>query len=178
MNLFGCIATFVWLIIEGHWSVLFILTLFVLFGHWLLGFSLLIGMVFAVPGMSAMESGERIKAASFFCATIITRVVVLSLWAYFIFNLFSAKIPDNQLLTCFVIFCATVGSVVYLAIKNSDDPDDPSKGVALITQLGCLAALSTWYFFQNENYHLYIFPIIILIGEVLNCGVLYKNRNY
>lgn len=167
LNSVGGIVAVVWIMIEGQWSILFLSGGFVFFGHWILGFGLLISMIFAYPGIKASESGSSIVASVLMLLTSITRVTILSLWVYAVFQVFHSKLPEEKILTCLIIYYSSTTAVVFLAVKNSNDPNDPSKLVAMFTQIGCMISLVTWYFMPDKNYFLFVFPVFQLIGELL-----------
>ena len=167
LNWIGGIGSVIWCVINGKWLVLFASLLGVVFGFMLLGFALLIPLVFAIPLVNSDGQGSKTVTGVLMFLLCVTRVTILSAWAFLVFKLFHGLLPDDRIIVCIIVFLQVSGAINHLAKKNSNDEDDPSRLLAAISSVGCLFSLITWYFFPVANYHLFIYPTLQLLGECI-----------
>ncbi len=122
LNFAGGIVSAIWLIILGDWGLVLIGVVGSLIASFLIGFVLMIGLIFAIPAMKFGEKGYRIPALIFGFLSQVVTVAIISFWCLYVFSLFLQNATvDNWIPFAILSYAIATTPFNFLASKEQDN---------------------------------------------------------
>lgn len=169
LNIFGALASGIWLAILGNWSLLGTGLGMLFLGGFGLGFAMMPGLLFATPGAALLERGNKLGYVLLFLNIVYT-FLVLSAWCSFIIFTFAkaggyhAKIPS-----LIWAYGVATGPIVWLA--RQDNGNSFSTASTFFLEISCVIAIIMTYLTKPDLINIsIIFGISMSICAALQFG--------
>lgn len=144
LNVFGGVASAIWLGASGEWSAVGIGLGAIFFGAIAISLLMIPGIIFAVPAVKAFDSGNITLAKILTALSLSYTFGIFSLWGYFVYLYFIENIPwDLRFPGVVWSYAVVTASVGFLASKERDNPH--SQTSAAIFSLTCIIAMFVAY---------------------------------
>jgi len=169
LNIFGGIASGIWLVILGEWGGIGAGLLAGIFGAFLCSVLLLPGLLVSVPAIFMMNKGGILKALGFLIGMVglFWTYIVMSGWGMFSFDYFMARADSDSRIPYLIwAYGVAIGPWTYMASK---EVDDYSLFSVFFLQVAAATSIVTIGFSDMSAMVIFLtFAGIMLIGYVLN----------
>ena len=142
LNLFGDVASGIWLAVLGEWGAIGYGIVAIVFSGFLLGFAFAPSMLIAMPGVKLAERGYRAPMYFFGFLSRGYDTMVIIIWVTIVFSAFLNRTSDASAVIPTLIWSYGVATAPIMWLASKEDRNSPNGFTAFVTtfftQLGCL----------------------------------------
>lgn len=168
LNLFGGIASGIWLAFLGEWDLIGYGLLLIIVSGFSLGIAMAPGMIFALPAAKMLESGNKLGHVFGLLAMAYTMLVITA-WCIFAIVFCLKRIEPDALFPA-LIWAYGIGTapVSFLAQKDAQAGNDAAAFTTFFVQIALLASITSIYFLEVTLAGvLGIFAVVMTVSVVI-----------
>ncbi len=166
-NLLGSVVAFIWLAVVGEWALIGWGIASTFLSTYLLGFVLMLSIVFALPGGYLWKRGWTVLASPFIVLGVLYTTAVITLWCGWVLA-FAAQRVDNASLVPALLwsFSMATGPLAFMASK--EDADNISATMtSYFAQVSYIVMMLAVLLGIRLMEAMYFFSAVMLVGAVL-----------
>ncbi len=176
LNIFGSIISGIWLAILGEWNEIFRGVIFMIISSFAIAIALMPSMLFAIPGVWAMEKGKKLLSIFFTILSVLYTYALIIIWCTWIMWLFVSSATESTLIPL-LIWSYGVALAPWMFLNQKDQQGGGNEFSALTTSFTQIAyVLGMIFFFLGANMGsvFLIFVLVMLISAVIQIYIVAK----